>query len=79
MRYKQTISSLVSIYFDSHQLGHTVKIKLCKNLYYWSREKLNFDFLERGLEIVSPPSFVYDISRKIFLILHSINWPNFMV
>ena len=28
---------------------------------------LNFDFLEKGLEIVSPPHFVYDFSRNIFL------------
>ena len=25
---------------------------------------LNFDFLEKGLEIVSPPYFAYDFSRK---------------
>ena len=31
---------------------------------------LNFDFLEKGQEIVSPPNFVYDFSRKIFLMLH---------
>ena len=28
---------------------------------------LNFDFLEKGLGIISPPYFVYDFSRKIFL------------
>ena len=38
---------------------------------------LNFDFLEKDLEIVSPPHFVYDFSRKIFLKLCSINWPGF--
>ena len=27
---------------------------------------LNFDFLEKGQEIVSPHHFVYDFSRKIF-------------
>ena len=31
---------------------------------------LNFDYLEKGLEIVSPPQFVYDFSRKMFLILY---------
>ena len=31
---------------------------------------LNFDFLEKGLRIVSPPHFVYDFSRKIFLKLY---------
>ena len=34
---------------------------------------LNFDFLEKGLGIVSLPHFVYDFSRKIFLMLYSIN------
>ena len=40
---------------------------------------LNFDFLEKGLEVVSPPHFVYDFSRKMFLMLYSINCPNFIV
>ena len=30
---------------------------------------LNFDFSEKGLAIVSPPSFVYEFSRKMFLII----------
>ena len=34
---------------------------------------LNFDFLEKGLEIVFPPHFVYDFSRKTFLKLYPIN------
>ena len=32
---------------------------------------LNFDFLEKGLGIVSRPHFVHDFSRKIFLMLYS--------
>ena len=38
---------------------------------------LNFDFLFKGLGIVSPVYFLYDFSTKIFL-LYSINWPNFI-
>ena len=38
---------------------------------------LNFEFLELGLEIVSPPYFEYDFQREMFLMLYSINWPNF--
>ena len=34
---------------------------------------LNFDFLEKGLVIVSPQHFVYDFTRKIFVVLNSIN------
>ena len=36
-----------------------------------------FWFLEKGLGIVSPPHFMYDVSRKMFLVLYFINWPNF--
>ena len=40
---------------------------------------LNFVFLDKGLRIVSPAYFVYDFSTKMFLMLYSINWPNFIV
>ena len=30
---------------------------------------VNFDFLEKGLGIVSPPRFVSDFSREMFYIL----------
>ena len=40
---------------------------------------LNFDFLEKGLGIVSPPHFENYFSRKNFLMLNSINWPNFII
>ena len=38
---------------------------------------LNFDILDKGLGMVSPAYFVYDFSMKMFLILYSINRPNF--
>ena len=38
---------------------------------------LNFNFLEKGLGTVSLPHFMYDFSRKVFLVLYSIIWPNF--
>ena len=37
---------------------------------------LNFDFLDKGLGIVSAAHFVYDFSTKMFLMLCSINRPN---
>ena len=49
------------------------RLKLFKTLHYRSRDMLNFDFLVKGLGIVSPAHFVYDFSRKMFLILYSIN------
>ena len=33
---------------------------------------LNFNIPEKGMGLVSPPHFVYDFSRKMFLMLHSI-------
>ena len=39
---------------------------------------LNFDFLEKAPGIVSPPHFVYDFSRKMLLMLYSINSPIFI-
>ena len=70
--------SLVSVYFDSLQLGNE-KSKLNKTLGYWSRDLLNFSFLENGLGIVYPLHFMYDFSVKIFLMLYSSNLPNFIV
>ena len=39
---------------------------------------LNFDILDKGLGIVSPAHVVYDSSTKVFLMLYSINCPNFI-
>ena len=54
------------------------KNKLYKTLDYWSRNMFNFEFLEKYLGIVSPPYFVYDFSRKMFLVLYFLNWPSFL-
>ena len=40
---------------------------------------LKFGFSENGLGIVSPSHIAYDLSRKMFLTLYSINGPNFTV
>ena len=45
------------------------KNKLYKTLN--TKDMINFDFLEKSREIVSPLHFVYDFSRKMFLILYS--------
>ena len=37
-----------------------------ETLEYWSRDVLNFDFLEKGLGIVSPLDFAYDFWKQIF-------------
>ena len=38
-----------------------------KWLDYWSRDLINFNFSEMGLGLVSPPRFVHDFLRKMFL------------
>ena len=39
----------------------------------------NFHFLEEGLGLVFPLHFVYNFSRKMFLMLYSINLPDLIV
>ena len=73
-RYLQLSFNIISIVLSF--LYH--ENKLYKTLDYWSTDMLNFDFLEKGLVIVSAPHFVYDIQRKMFLKLLSINWPYFI-
>ena len=61
-----------SIYFDSPHLAYN-KNKLYKTLDNWSKDMLHFNFSEKGVGLVSSPHFVYDFSRKMFLMLHSID------
>ena len=49
-----------------------MKNKFYKTLNYSSGGTLNFDFLEKCLGIVSSPPFMYNFSRKIFIILYSV-------
>ena len=58
-------------------LGYS-KNKLYRTLDNWSKVKLNFTFLEKGLGVVSLPYFVYGFSRKMFLNV-IFYWPNFVV
>ena len=41
------------------------KNHLYKILDYRSKDILNFEFIEMGLAIVSPPDFAYSFSRKM--------------
>ena len=80
--WKEVVCSLVSIYVDRTQLKNN-KIINKKNLYktldYWFKDMLSFNSSEKCPGLVSLPHFVYDFSRKLFLLLHSINWPNIIV
>ena len=55
------------------------KSKLYKTFDYWSRDMLKSEFLEKDLELISPPHFMCDLSREMLILLYSINWPNFIV
>ena len=77
VRQKQLVSSFVLTYLVAPNLAYN-RNKLYKTLDYWSRDVFIFDFLEKGLGMVFPPHPVYDFLRKIFVMLHSINWPNFI-
>ena len=46
---------------------------------YWPRDLLNFDFIDTDVGKVSSPHFVHNFWRKMFVMLYSINWPNFIV
>ena len=39
----------------------------------------NFGFLEKVLGLVSPSHFLYDFSKKMLILLYSINSPDFIV
>ena len=65
------VSSLVLI-----AINMSYKKTLYKTLDYWM---LSFDLLGKGLGIVFPPIVVYDFSRKMFLKLYCMNWPNVIV
>ena len=49
------------------------KNKLYKTINLRSRDMCNFDLLEKSVRIVSPPRFLHDFLRKMFLMLYSIN------
>ena len=65
MRKKQVTCTLVLIYFGSPRLEY-------------NKNELSILVLKKVLGIDSPPHFVHDFSRKMFLMLYSNNRPNFI-
>ena len=63
----QVVSTLFLIHFGRPRVWHIIKTK-------WSEI---CSILSLGL--ASRPHFLYNFSRKIFLMLHSIYWPHFIV
>ena len=70
------VCTLVLMYFGEARLGLTIKTNIITFSLLIQRYA-NF-FKKTGLELVSPPNFVYDSSGKIFIMLYSINGPNFI-
>ena len=63
----QNISIVLNLVFN--------KNKLYETLDYWSRNFLNFEFLEKLLvEVFTPHFFLHEFWRKIFFFLYFINW-----
>ena len=58
------VCSLVSMYFNSPQLG-----KLYKTLDYWSRDMVNFNFPEKYLGLVPPSEFVHEKCFSCYILL----------
>ena len=69
MRQKQVFSSLIWINFCSPPFGHTIKVNCIK-----------FRSVDPHVCTTSfSVTFVYDFSKKLLLMLYSINWPNVIV
>ena len=76
---KQVVSTLALIYFGRPRLGQTMKSKFSNIWCFWSRDMLNFWCFTKWFVTSFLSKFVHDFSRKIFFMLYSIYWPNFIV
>ena len=72
------ICSLVSKYFDSPQLAIQWK-QTVQNFRLLILRYAQFEFFRKGSGTSFSTTFCVYFSRKMFLMLHSINWPNFIV
>ena len=72
------VRNLVSICFGGRRLGHTKKTKSMKLETVNSQICSILIFLKIALGQVFPTHFEHGISRKMFLMLYSNNWPNFI-
>ena len=69
MRLKQVVNTSVLIYLDKPQIGHTMKTNFIK----FQTVDLEIYSILIFYKNISPPHFVYHFSRKILLVLYSIN------
>ena len=86
MMQKQVIWSLVSIFFDSHELSIQWK-QIVQNFRLFIQIYTDFKFFRKWSENICMiwvcmscnPHFMYDLSEKLFLMLYFINWLNAIV
>ena len=62
------VSTPVSLYFSGRRLGHIIETNCIK---FPTIDSVICQILTQ-LGLVSPPHFVYDFSRKVFLMLYSL-------
>ena len=80
-RCKVKVSSMHLIFdiFWQSTIWTCNKRKLYESSDCWSRDMPNFDFLVQGLRLASLSHCLYHFLWKIFLMLYSINWKNFII
>ena len=72
------VSALVLIYFSRLRIVHTIKTNFI-TLQTVDPEIYSIFIFYQSSRVASPPHFVCRFPTKIFLILYSINWLNFIV
>ena len=72
------VCRLISIYFDSPQLGHTIKIN-CIKVKKLTQRCAQFRFFRKGSGYSFSTTFCAWFFKKMFFMLYSTNWPNFIV
>ena len=76
LKSKEVVNTWILIYSGGLCLGHTIKTN-CTAFQKVDPEICSILIFRQGS--VSPPHFVYDFSRKMCIILYTINWSNFIV
>ena len=78
--YFQFILIALNLPYNTNKLYEILDYRSRDMLNFNFGDMLNFNFSEKGLGQVSSPDFEHDFSKKkMFLMLHSINWANFFV
>ena len=75
----QQSENVIKFVFDAYPIWDLPNyIKTFVDHLFWSYVKLFWNQI-KGLKLVFLPCFLHDISKKILLTSHSIDWPNFVI